>query len=93
MGYLTKLQSLFILLCMGTKTLSVDEEAYGRLVAARTSAKESFSKVIKRASWENGPKTAAGLLARASGYLEEDIPDALDRAQVADAAPEDPWKE
>jgi len=37
---------------MATKTISVDLEAYERLVRARRHRKESFSQVIKRAHWE-----------------------------------------
>ncbi len=38
---------LCITLCMATKTLSVDEAAYLRLMAAKRDRRESFSKVIR----------------------------------------------
>lgn len=49
-------------LCMATKTVSVDLEAYERLCRARISDKESFSQVIKRATWLPVRGTAASLL-------------------------------
>jgi predicted CopG family antitoxin len=76
---------------MATKTLSVDEEAYLRLVRAKRDRRESFSTVIKRARWDHGKKRCAGLLARASGHVAVDVLDALDRAQAADLPPSDRW--
>jgi hypothetical protein len=77
---------------MATKTLSIDEEAYFRLVRARRSAKESFSKVIKRARWDDGPPRCGDILVRASGVISDDVLDRLDAAQIADLPPDDPWK-
>ncbi len=76
---------------MATKTLSVDEEAYLRLVRAKRGRRESFSRVIKRARWDQGKKTCGDLLARASGMVSADLLDALDRAQASDLPPSDPW--
>ncbi len=77
---------------MATKTLSIDEEAYLRLVRARRDAKESFSKVIKRARWDDGPPRCGDVLARVSGSVPDEVLDHLDEAQLADAPPQDPWK-
>jgi predicted CopG family antitoxin len=49
-------------LCMATKTISVDTEAYERLKEARLDSKESFSKVIKRAKWNRKPKSCGDLI-------------------------------
>jgi predicted CopG family antitoxin len=76
---------------MATKTLSVDEEAYLRLVRAKRDRRESFSTVIKRARWDQGKKRCGDLLARACGTVSADVLDALDRAQAADLPPSDPW--
>lgn len=76
---------------MATKTLSVDEDAYLRLMSAKLDRRESFSAVIKRAQWENGAKRCGDLLARVSGCVPEEILDKLDQAQVADAPPTDKW--
>ena len=80
-----------IYLCMGTKTLSVDEEAYRALVRARRHRGESFSKVIKRAKWDDGPKRCGNLLARASGTVSEATLAVLVSAQENDLPPEDKW--
>jgi len=77
---------------MGTKTLSVDEEAYLHLVRAKKDARESFSKVIKRARWDQGKRTCESLLARAKGKVSEEILDRLDQAQSEDSPPPEPWR-
>ncbi len=81
-------------LCMGTKTLSVDEEAYERLRRARLNPKESFSKVIKRAKWDTGKPRCGDILRRSEGLpsMDEKALDRLDQAQKEDRAPEAKWK-
>ena len=76
---------------MASKTLSVDEEAYLRLVRAKRDRRESFSTVIKRARWDNDKKRCGGLLARASGQVSDEVLDYLDRAQANDVLPPDRW--
>ncbi len=78
-------------LCMATRTLSVDEEAYRTLVRARSHATESFSKVIKRAKWDSGSRTCGDLLRRSAGRVNDEVLDRLDAAQHADKPPENPW--
>lgn len=78
-------------LCMGTKTLSVDEEAYRRLLRARKYARESFSKIIKRAKWDDGPPRCGDLLARAEGEVSDETLARLEAAQAEDSPPEDKW--
>jgi predicted CopG family antitoxin len=90
-GWVDKFYMLCIDLCMATKTLSVDEEAYLRLVRAKQDRRESFSAVIKRARWDRGKKRCGDLLARASGHVPTNVLDALDRAQAEDLPPDDPW--
>lgn len=85
------LYSLCIDLCMATKTLSVDEEAYRALVRARRHRGESFSKVIKRAKWDDGPKRCGGLLARAAGCVSDATLQRLTEAQENDLPPADKW--
>jgi len=77
---------------MATKTVSIDEEAYERLVRARRHSKESFSKVIHRARWDEGVRRCGDLLTRAHGRMSIDALDLLDEAQSADARPADKWK-
>ena len=50
-------------MCMATRTISIDREAYERLRSARTRVDESFSQVIKQAEWQPVASTAAALLA------------------------------
>lgn len=76
---------------MATKTLSVDEEAYRILARARLYAGESFSKVIKRAKWNEGRPRCGDLLAKAAGRMSDAALDALDAAQKNDSPPDDPW--
>ena len=76
---------------MATKTLSVDEDAYLRLVRAKQDRRESFSAVIKRARWDRGKKRCRDLLARASGHVPPEVLDVLDHAQAEDLPPADPW--
>lgn len=76
---------------MATKTLSVDEEAYRRLVRARKHARESFSKIIKRAKWDDGPPRCGDLLNRATGEVSDEALAFLDQAQSGDSTPEDKW--
>jgi Putative antitoxin len=79
---------------MATKTISIDLEAYERLQAARRSPNESFSRVIKRAHWPNEPATAAALLDALAELpmVSDDVLERLDKAQHADAPPEDQWR-
>lgn len=84
--------NLCIDLCMATKTLSVDEEAYLHLVRAKGDRRESFSAVIKRARWDQGKKRCGDLLACASGRVSAEVLDGLDRAQAEDLPPADLWK-
>lgn len=76
---------------MATKTLSVDEEAYRRLVRARKHARESFSKIIKRAKWDDGPPRCGDLLACANGEVSDETLERLETAQAEDSPPEDKW--
>lgn len=79
--------------CMAVKTITIDLEAYERLSGARVQANESFSKVIKRATWAESAMTGS---AWAEGYRTfpaagADVLDALEKNQALDQAPEDPW--
>jgi predicted CopG family antitoxin len=79
--------------CMSTKTISIDLEAYYRLSHARRDPKESFSQVIHRAVWHEQGRTCGAFLQAlaASRPLEKKSIDLLERAQLADHAPESPW--
>lgn len=78
---------------MGTKTISIDMEAYEILTNARREERESFSRVIKRAIFPNTEKTAAAYLAALSKLpvVDEDSLAAWD--SLKDPAPTDPWED
>ena len=81
--------------CMATKTISVDLEAYERLRSARLQEQESFSKVIKRATWPKEKGTAGALakwLRQNPARLSDQEIEYLDRAQLEDAPSPDKWQ-
>jgi predicted CopG family antitoxin len=83
---------------MATKTVSVDLEAYECLRRAKSSARESFSQVIKRAVWPPKGGTAASLLVLAHSIdaegtrLADDVLDRLDTNQDSDLPSPDRWE-
>lgn len=80
---------------MATKTISVDLEAYERLRSARSRETESFSKVIKRATWPHEKGTAGALaewLRQNTARLSDEEIDYLDKAQSEDAPSLDKWE-
>lgn len=79
---------------MATKTISVDLEAYRRLVQARKHSHESFSQVIKRAQWEESDYTGEAILAALERLkpLGDAVIHELDKAQKQDKPPSDKWR-
>jgi hypothetical protein len=80
---------------VATKTISVDLEAYERLRRARRGASESFSQVIKRATWPAAGFTAGELLSALGGArpTEEPVLERLERGQKGDLKGVDAWRE
>lgn len=80
---------------MATKTISIDLDAYERLRRARRSRSESFSMVIKRATWPTPPRTAGALLKASAetAVMDDEALDRLEAAQRVDRPPEDPWRD
>lgn len=81
--------------CMATKTISIDLEAYDRLQRARQTPNESFSKVIKRARWDQRNHRCLDVLQRLEALepLDSDALDALADAQKADRPPDSRWRD
>ncbi len=78
---------------MSIKTISLDIEAYKRLVRARRAPNESFSKVVKRAVWPDSAKTASALAESSEHWPHLDVETLrrMDAAQNQDRPPEDKW--
>ena len=79
---------------MGTKTISLKDEAYKRLKAARRYPDESFSEVVLRATWAEDTITAKSfleLIRKRRGHLRADELDRNDALKTSDRPPEDKW--
>ena len=87
--------AMCIMHVMGTKTISLKDEAYNRLKAARRYPDESFSEVVLRATWPEDTITGRGLLALLASRRAHFRPDELDRVEAVtrgDQPPEDKWE-
>ena len=79
---------------IGTETISLKDEAYRRLKAARRYPDESFSEVVLRASWPEDTITARALLALLGSRRGHLSPEAVERVAALkerDQPPEDKW--
>lgn len=78
---------------MATKTISIDLDAYHRLSSARMKAGESFSQVIKRATWQEKRKTCEALLAALPKMpiADDAVISRLEKAQLDDLPPDNSW--
>ena len=79
---------------MGTKTISLKDEAYDRLRTARRYPDESFSEDVLRATWPEDTITASAFLAMLGKRRAHLRPDELDRAaafKAGDRPAEDKW--
>ena len=79
---------------VGTKTISLKDEAYKRLSAARRYPDESFSEVVLRATWPEDTITAKaflGLFGKRRVHFQPDELDRVDAHKKDDRPPEDKW--
>ena len=80
---------------MATKTISIKEDAYQRLVAAKR-GNESFTQVVLRAVWPEQTITGREFLKRmeveGSTFLGQEL-DAIDLHKASDVPPVDKWQE
>jgi hypothetical protein len=78
---------------MAVKTISLKDEAYERLRAARRYPAESFSEVVLRASWPEDTITARELLSSLKSRVrltKDDIAD-IEWLKRHDKPPVDKW--
>lgn len=78
---------------MATKTITLEIDAYDKLKAAKNVG-ESFTEVVRRASFANAPLTGADLEAylRSGGSgVNEKYLTAVGQAAQHDPIPDDPW--
>ena len=78
---------------MGSKNISISEDAYLRLRRARRHPRESFSQVILRSRWEGESSTAGSWLDAFDDapVVSDEVLEALEKGQKADRPPEDKW--
>ena len=79
---------------MGTRNISLKDEAYNRLKTARRYPDESFSEVVLRATWPEDTITAKAFLALLKSRGSHFRADELDRTEALkahDQPAEDKW--
>lgn len=79
---------------MATKTITLEIEAYNKLVEARLSPKESFSKVVYRAHWPNNGITGMQLMHHIKSFKKLGKSDLaiLEDIQMNDKPAKSKWK-
>lgn len=78
---------------MGSRNISLSEDAYLLLRRARRHSKESFSQVIRRGRWDESAPTAGSFLAAFDDapVVSDEVLEAWEADQAADQPPEDKW--
>lgn len=78
---------------VSTKTISLKDEAYRRLRAARRYPSESFSEVVLRATWPEDTITARGLIERqrVARPFERAELDRIEGLKRRDKPPDNKW--
>jgi predicted CopG family antitoxin len=80
---------------MATKTISLELDAYEKLLAAKR-GRESFSSVVRRAILSNSKKTGEAMLdmlRSRSVLLDEEELDTVEKASGKKDIPVSPWDE
>ena len=78
---------------MGSRNISISDDAYRHLRRMRRHPRESFSQVIRRGKWEATGTTARSWLEdmEAVPELPDAILETLEANQQADPPPQDKW--
>lgn len=78
---------------MGSRNISISDDAYLRLRRARRHPRESFSQVIRRGHWEDSEATARTWLDAfdAVPQVAESVLEELEANQKVDRPPQDKW--
>lgn len=71
---------------MAPKRITLELDAYDKLVRARRDPKESFTNVVRRARWADAPPTAGEILAKLDSLIQADSGVLLDPATLDDMA-------
>ncbi len=93
MDYLANCMLFMHVSRMAVKTISLELDAYDKLKEAKK-AGESFSEVVRRASFPNAPLTGLTLekhLRSGGSGVSERYLDAIEKAAGYDPLPDNPW--
>lgn len=77
-------------LCVPTKTISIELDAYEKLAAAKTGPRDSFSKVIRRTHFEIPTPTGPELLEHLDKLFAHVPDDGVSLEDALAALPDDP---
>lgn len=78
---------------MATKTITLEIDAYEKLRQAKRGG-ESFTEVVRRATWVNPPLTGAALrtyLRSGGSRISEKYLEAVESTAALDPIPDNPW--
>jgi len=77
-------------LCVATKTISIELDAYEKLAAAKTGPRDSFSRVIRRTQFERKTPTGSDLLEHLDKLFAHTPSDGISLEDALAGLPDDP---
>mgnify|MGYP005857694315 CR=1 FL=1 len=77
-------------LCVATKTISIELDAYEKLAAAKTGPRDSFSRVIRRTHFERETPTGSDLLEHLDKLFRHFPNDSISLEDALAGLPDDP---
>ena len=78
---------------MPTKTITLEQDAYEKLRSMKRGG-ESFTEVVRRATWIDAPASGAALrdyYHKGGSGISDRYLDAVEQAAQHDPIPDDPW--